>query len=391
MKRLGLVSAALALCACAGDLASPFPALAVSYSSSRTIRLSQVTVNTLTSLRHLQGTSGEVKAGGIVRVSTTALKAKGATVDSLRGSFITAPPAQVHLAWSVIDDIVRPENFDSLELLSAYYNLEQARKQFAIFAPSLKLPAKPVVAHAAIADESGLSPLGLGELYYPPLAGFYLPRPGTQEQVPASMNLGAVAHALAHEAVEELVWGGAPVPAPELGADHDPLWNSARHVARSMTEGIADFLGSAATNDARWFDHSLQQVSATRALDQDPVPCSTPEMLEALPVDDARDGYNPYSLGTVLAAALWQSSLVGVQISATGVLAALPDIGARAQAAGGQLTVGAVLDALVANADVSRKPDLCGLFYNRFARLSLQSGDLPACAKVVPVSHPECQ
>ncbi|HEX9578380.1 MAG TPA: hypothetical protein VF993_11550, partial [Myxococcales bacterium] len=74
-----------------------------------------------------------------------------------------------------------------------------------------------------------------------------------------------------------------------------------------------------------------------------------------------------------------------------GVLAALPDIGARAQAAGGQLTVGAVLDALVANADVSRKPDLCGLFYNRFARLSLQTGDLPACAKVVPVSHPECQ
>jgi hypothetical protein len=391
MKRLGLASAALALCACAGDLASPFSALAVSYSPSRTIRLSQVTVNTLTSLRHLQGTSGEVKAGGTVRVSTAALKASGATVDSLRGSFITGPPAQVHLAWSVIDDIVRPENFDSLELLSAYYNLEQARKQFAIFAPSLKLPAKPVVAHAAIADETGLSPLGLGELYYPPLAGFYLPRPGTQEQVPASMNLGAVAHALAHEAVEELVWGGAPLPAPELGPAHDPLWNSARHVARSMTEGIADFLGSAATNDARWFDHSLQQTSATRALDQNPVPCSTPEMLKALPIDDLPDGYNPYPLGTVLAAALWQSSLVGVQISAAGVLAALPDIGARAQAAGGQLTAGAVLDALVANADASRKPDLCGLFYNRFAKLSLQTGDLPACAGVVPVSHPECQ
>src|SRR5207244_171818 len=142
-------------------------------------------------------------------------------------------------------------------------------KQLITFLPSLKLPARPVVAHADIQDESGLSPLAEGELYYPPLATFYLPRPSPQAQVPASVNLGAVTHALAHEAIEELVWGGAPLPAPELGPDHDATWNSARHVARSMSEGIADFLGSAAANDPRWFDHSLQQVAATRALDQD--------------------------------------------------------------------------------------------------------------------------
>jgi hypothetical protein len=391
MRRIWLAAAALALCACGGDLASPFSAVAVSYAANtKNIKLTQVTVITLSSLRHLQGSAGEVKAGGKVRVSKTALKAKGATVDSLRGSFIAAPPAQVQLTWSLLNDIVYPENFDSLELLSAYYNLEQARKQFTIFLPSLKLPARPVVAHADIQDESGLSPLGLGELYYPPLGGFYLPRPSKQEQVPASVNLGAVAHALAHLAVEELVWAGAPLPAPELGPDRDVDWNSARHVARSMTEGIADFLGTAAANDARWFDHSLQQTAATRALDT--TRCGSQEMLEALPAnDDALLPYDPYPLGTVLAAALWEASQSGPQILAAGVLRSLPDLGVRAKAAGGKLTVGEVLDALVAGADADRKPDLCGLFYNRFARLSLRSGDLPACLKIVPIAHPECQ
>ena len=68
MRRPWLAFSALALCACAADLASPFSAVAVSYTPSKSIKLTQVTVNTLTSLRHLQGSAGEVKAGGVLRV-----------------------------------------------------------------------------------------------------------------------------------------------------------------------------------------------------------------------------------------------------------------------------------------------------------------------------------
>jgi hypothetical protein len=293
----------------------------------------------------------------------------------------------VRIAWSVLNDIVYPENFDSLELLSSYYNLEKARKALSDFGLTT-LPAKPAVAHAIITDELGLNPLGDGEIYFAPLGTFYLPAATPQAQVPASFNVGAVAHALGHEAVEELVWQGAPAPAPEYGPDHDPDWNSARHVARSMVEGIADYLGVAASEDPRWFDHSLQQGAAARALDT--IRCSSPDMLEALPADDL-PAYNPYALGTVLAGALWESSQAGVQLSAQGVLAALPVLGSRALAAQGKLTVGAVLDALVASADPARKADLCGLFYNRFLKLSVKSGDLPSCAQVTPTLHTECQ
>ena len=66
-----LLFLALALCACAKpDRSSPFSALVVTYESTTgTYRLGQVRLNTLTSLRRLQGAAGQVRAGGSVRLS----------------------------------------------------------------------------------------------------------------------------------------------------------------------------------------------------------------------------------------------------------------------------------------------------------------------------------
>ena len=389
MMRCAIVAiSALLVGACAADLTSPFAAVAATYDSGKhQYKLAQVTVTTLsTSLRHLRGTAGQVRAGGVVKVISANLVARGATVRSLRDTFVRSGPQDVNLAWSILNDIVYPENFDSLELLSGYYNLEKARKTFAEYGLT-DLPAMPIVAHAQLLDERGLSPIPAGELYYPPLATFYFPVSATPDgQLPLVFNLGAMAHALGHEAVSELAWGGTPVPAPELGP-HDAASNSSRHVSLSLAEGIADYLGVAVSQDPRWFDHSEQQRAATRALDT--LRCSSPDMLQALPVDDEQVPYDPVPLGTVLAGALWESSQAGVQISAKGVFAALPDIGRKPQAGGGQLTVALVLDVLVARAADERKPDLCGLFLNRFAQLSITS--LPSCSGVTVAPHAECQ
>lgn len=391
MKLRCLSAVALALCACGSDLASPFSAVAVTYDvNKKSFKLAQVRVNTLASLRHLQGTAGNVSAGGTARVTKAALADAAATVATLQGKFITQPPGEVDLTWSILNDIVYPENFDSLELLSSYYNLEKARKQLADWAPKdFTLLAKPVIAHSTLLDDNGLSPMGDGEIYYPPLAGFYLPAATPKAQVPAALNLGAVAHALGHEAFAELVWGGKPVAAPELGAAKDPDWNTARHVTRSMTEGIADYLGVAVSEDSRWFDHSLQQTADSRALDR--VRCGDPSMLEALPASDDSAPYDPYPLGTVLAGALWEATNLtdsNVQTMAKGVLgvfSALKDRSA-ALAAPGQLTLAVVLDTIVTTADDTVKPNLCGLFFNRFAALSVRTGDLPACNAVVAIT-----
>ncbi len=387
MKAVWPAACALALCACGSDLASPFSAVAVTFDTQKqAFKLAQVHVNTLTSLRHLQGSAGQVTAGGTVQVKSAAIRAPGAAASSLRSAFIVAQPTTVQLTWNTLNDIVYPEDFASLELLSTYYNMEKARSALAVWGLTT-LPARTIVAHAAISDENGLSPLPDGELYYAPLATFFAPAATAKEQVPAAFNLGAVAHALAHQAIEEMVWGGAVLPAPELAAGTSAASITLRHVARSMAEGIADYLGVSAAEDTHWFDHSLQKDAVARALDS--IHCGTADMQNALAIDDAQLLYDPYPLGSVIASALWdEGSATTNQNTAKGVLAALPDLGTKAAA--GPLSLAAVLDTLAAHSPADQRGDLCGLFLNRFAPLSVTSASLPSCSGVKVVPHQEC-
>ena len=368
-----LLFLALALCACAKpDRSSPFSALVVTYESTTgTYRLGQVRLNTLTSLRRLQGAAGQVRAGGSVRLSRQDVLDPAATVDSLRARSVRDPPREVDLAWSELNGIVYPEDFQGLELLTAYFNLESSRSVVAGWGLA-PLPAVPVVAHPAIADENGQPVLDEGELYLPALGSFYFPAASATSQLPPVFNLGAVGHALGHQLLQQMVWAGAPAPPPERSSARDGAANIARHLSRSLSEGIADYLGVAISQDPLWFEHSVQQTAAGRDLTV--VRCGTTNMLDALAVDDSQVPYDPYPLGTVLAGALWESSQ-DLQISASGVLAALPAIGKTMQSG---LALAPVLDALAAAADDSRKKALCGLLLDRFRSLGIAS--LPSCA-----------
>jgi hypothetical protein len=145
--------------------------------------------------------------------------------------------------------------------------------------------------------------------------------------------------------------------------------------------GLADFLGAAAGEDPRWFEKSIAQEAAARNLDQ--LRCANADWLEALDAED-RPGvppFDPYPLGTVLAAALWeQASAEGLKdgaIDTAGSIAALGEVAAQN---GGKLSLVTALDTLVSSAADGRKPTLCGLFLDRFAVMAVNS--LPACAGV---------
>lgn len=380
MKQLSPLACALALCACGSDLASPFSAVAITYDvNKQAFKLAQVRVNTLTSLRTLQGSSGDVTSGGKIRVSTAALKS-GGTVDSFRAAFTKSAPVQPNLSWNVLNDIVYPEDFESLELLSTYYNMEKARGFLSDWGLTT-LPAQPIVAHADLADENGLPPLRGGELYYAPMATFFAPATTPEQQVPPAFNLGAVAHALGHQAVQEQVWGGAAVSPPEAGSDPTAL-----HLAQSFAEGIGDYLGVAVSDDPHWFDHSFQEDAPNRALDQ--IHCSDASWIAAMAAPDT-DGakYDPYPLGSTIAGALWEeASATTPQNTSRAVLAALGDIGTKAASG---LTLPVILDTLAAHAPDDQRSDLCGIMLNRFAQLGIAAADLPSCPKAPARS--ECQ
>jgi hypothetical protein len=387
-----LLAGAASAAGCGSDLSSPFSAVVVAYDAAQArYKLAQVRITTLTSLRHLEGSSATILVGGNARVDPTLYVKAGANLPGLRALLLTDPPGSVDLSFNVLNDgLVYPENYASLELLTAYANLERARAAFTLW--GAKLQVAPVYAHTPLTDDRGLSPLADGELYYPPLGAFFLPAPSTKAQLPLHFNLGAVSHGLALQAWQQLVWASAPVD-PAWGAPAtDPDALSSRHIGASMAQGVADFLGAAVSKDPRWFDHSLQQEAGSRALDQ--LRCADAAMAQALDEDDARTPYNPYPLGTVLAFALWEQLPAPpddnlIAESARGVLSALPDIGGAQSANSGKLALAAALDALVANAPVDLKANLCNSFRNRFAALAIPTNGLSSCAGVAYVAPAE--
>lgn len=386
MSRLHLccaLLAALACAACDSDVSGPVKTLAVAWSpDAHAYALGPVRLATVTSLRHLRGGAGTVKGGGSVRVVSSLVTAKGATVESLRKSLIKGAPSDVDVAFNLSGNVAYPENLDSLQLVTAFYNLEQSRAAFNTWGLS-GLPAALLVLGADVLDENGHAALGASEMYFQPLATHYLPTPRSTTQIPLAMNLGAMAHSLTHQAAALFAWGGAPVAPTDQGPARDPEWNAARHTARSMVEGLADFLAAAVTQDPQWLGHSDQQNAQARALDL--LRCGSAEMLTALPLDDAQVPYDPYPLGTVLAASLWEASQGGQpDLVAQGALASLARLKTAAAAGGGKIGVADALEAIVAGSDADERAGLCGLFLDRFAALSVSS--LPSCNGVTPAT-----
>jgi len=379
MSRSSFALALLAVLACAGcegDVTGPVRTLAVAWDKdAQHYSLGPVRLSTITSLRHLRGGAGSVQGGGAVQTQQSLITAKGATIEGLRPKLVQSASSDVDVAFDLQNNVAYPANLDSLQLVTAFYNLEQARAAFNTWGLS-GLPPARLVLGAEVKDEAGRPALGATEMYLQPLATHFLPVPAATTQLPLAMNQGAMAHSLTHQAAAVFAWSSAPAPTTDQGPAKDPDWNTAKHATRSMTEGLADFIAAAVTQDAHWLDHSNQQQASSRALDS--LRCGSAEMLKALPLDDAAVPYDPYPLGTVLAAALWEASQGGQpELVAAGALGSLVKWKAAAAAAGGKLGVADVLEAIVAASDGDERPSLCGLFLDRFAALSVSS--LPTC------------
>ena len=382
-----MLAGAALLPGCYNDIASPFQAVVIAWDPNQQLyEMAQVQLTTLTSLRSMQGSSGDVSAGGTVRIYDRDAQAAGASVASLRQKAIVGQPSPVNVELNTANGLVYPEDYSALELLSFYAALEKSRAEIGTWGFSNLAPS-PIVAHADIKNEAGLSPLAEGEMFCEPLNMYFLPQPSSQQELPPQLNLGAVAHAVGLEAWQQIVWSGAPVdPAYALGSS-DPDALPAIHVAQSVRMGLADFLGALLTEDPRWFDHSLPQTAGARALDQ--LRCGSSAMLDALGVPDAEVPYDPYPLGTVIAYALWDSANNADPTEvAESVVASLPGIAAAQSGNGGKLDLAAALDAIVATGPSARTQGvICGEFLDHLRALSIS--DLPTCDTIGVIAPPE--
>jgi hypothetical protein len=123
MSRGSILGAAAALlcAACESDVSGPVRTVAMAWSQEQhAYVLGPVRLATVTSLRHLRGGAGQVQVGGSVRAVSSAINAKGATVDQMRRQLVGNAPSDVDLAFTVSDRVAFPETAEGLQLVTAY-------------------------------------------------------------------------------------------------------------------------------------------------------------------------------------------------------------------------------------------------------------------------------
>lgn len=258
-----------------------------------TYEIVQRSIDSLHSPRTMEGDLGNLYVGGSFNMdfNTTML------------SYAEGRPLNVH--YVVQDDVAYPVDRDGLIAFSFYHHLEDTVGFINTSSQDLDglLPMNTAI--SPIISDLTLAFLPMeNAAYVPTLHHFLLLTDAIPKEVPLAANKGVVAHEFGHALFHFLTTGGTTTPRL-LTTDakgQDSLY--------SLDEGLADVLGYLVTNRPNFIADSLKDQD--RALDTEHLASN----VSPLPGDNTDEGllslYNPYPLGSVFAATIWD---VDVQLN----------------------------------------------------------------------------
>lgn len=247
----------------------------------------------LTSPRTMEGDLGRITSGGVFKVSL-----EEESMEYKQGRAID-------LQYQVVDDVFYPIDRDGLILLSFYSHLEavqtilketdlEVEQVFPI--NSAVTPILPDITLAFFPFENAA--------YVPGSHHFIILSDLMEKEVPLAANKGVVAHEFGHAVFHWLTTGD--LKASALGNGTSKASNS----LSSLDEGMADVLGALVSGQSNFISYSLELPARDLAGDQ------TFQKLDVLPEtfesEGALDLYDPYSLGSVFAATVWDVYLSGI-------------------------------------------------------------------------------
>ncbi len=258
---------------------------------------------TVEDLETLAGTTARFTRGGRVIIDledmtdlTARSSANGTepTPEELAALVLEDLGEPVSLSWLEDGDLVVPQDYDTLSMLTIYYHLERFDGWLRDHDGDLPGPLR-VLYHPTMVDETttGLHVPILDDMGYVRFVEVIvvLPCPDA-ERAPLPVNPGVVAHEAAHWLFDDLVL-----------RHHLPRFevDQARAAAllNAFDEGTADFLAAAYTQDPRFLGKSIPALAYVRDVSQHHV--FTAHMAEAA----GEPGYDPYALGSVWASTLW--------------------------------------------------------------------------------------
>ncbi len=388
-----LIAIAMAFAACSrmypDAVSGPVQMLVLAYDAAASrYALSVQTVTTMHLLRRMEGGAGQFIGGAKLHVDYDALAAADplpASHAALEAATATAKGQPVDFAYLSIDGIVHPEDGDSLVLATTYYNLEVAQTYFA----NLQGALGPLLVYFQPELQEGPAANMVVQkntsAWNPYLHALVVQPPARTDVLPYSMNQGIIVREYAKAIYQARVFPGEGLPRLLADATTNPSkFGPALNRSRSFSEGIADYFGAVMTGDTQFLERSYPDTAAARRVDPALPACMTYEMLQKV-AGVAPDQYDPYPLGTVLAATLWdisQRAQSTVDFNKA-LLAGMTQIGTRTEI----VSLSEYVDSLVSQLPEDVKSYACGQLLDRFI---LPPSDVPNC-RVARAAERPCQ
>lgn len=361
----------------------PVRVLVLKYDAQQDVyRLVQEELRTLQNLRTLEGDAAKMLGGARIVVDYAELaKANPQSKEELEAITYRSRGAPVDVALFDVNGLMHPEDFHSLSLVTTYFNFEQAHVFFRELGAGLfALPVQYFAELTYVRNGQEITPTD--NAFWDPVVRAFTLLPFTDVKgLPLGMNVGVVAHEYTHAVFQTRVFpndDGVPWIYTKAFAEPE-RYSALVNLSRSLSEGLADFFGAVISGDPAFVRRSLPSITEARRLDPRAPRCVTPELLEHLGTDTL-DAYDPYPLGSVLAAALWET--VGqtpnrLEPFSRGLADAMTELGDRFNTQDSRMRLTDAIDAIAFNIVADLQPKACGILLDRFG---LQAADVPSCA-----------
>jgi hypothetical protein len=406
MRRLSLCL--FALLACAPEKPTPVDVVELVYNTgSNKYEPRKVKLKTVTDLVALQGAAAKMVGGTkfVIDDNDPALRQAGNDVNKIKDAITKNQGGDVKVGWIESDGALVPADFHSLNLVTAYYNIERAREVYDRIGNSLGPKfGQRVVYYFPEFTENGET-LKDNAMFMPLLQSFLVLPFEEFQMVPFSINGGVVAHEFSHAVFNFRVFRGSPSPSVELQWMAE-IPSSGANLLASLDEGLADLFGTAATCDDTFGACGAAFVGKSLPGDEtvqrriDVQHCVNPTHYKSMLEDPystfANNNGFQYRIGSVLSSALWKAAEDDQLIADAGnlaearkqmLLAVSKAVGSRTDAGGRGIAdlvsdysgvqsnfrldsstgVNGVLDAFIDAADnVNLKRALCRTFLDYF-------------------------
>jgi hypothetical protein len=316
----GWIALVALLGACEPNKQAPVRVMALIQTNQGTFAPKEVSLESVGDVVALSGTAAKLIGGAtiVLNFSDPLIDASGGnlTEDQIRQLFVRNPGAPVQAAYVEKNGVLWPSDFHTWNMVSLYFNFEQAFKYFQAARVTAQDIASPTVYYTpyfAIAGGDGPELQQFDNtLFSAPVRAFAILPWDQLQQVPLAMNQGVIAHEYSHWVFDQKAYGGRAFPQAIQSWSGLPQLN----ILKGLDEGLADFHAygascqSVAGCNTRWIEPSIgkqvaddRDIALTRCID-----ASLYQAVGSFSNDLFLQQGLEYRLGTIIAATLYQTS-----------------------------------------------------------------------------------